>query len=553
MRRLMRVLLLALLSALLSALVGTPALAEVVRIHDLSPEQLGELRQQHDFWGLDQRADAAVFWLDAEARKQLSLHGYRIEPDPQRQAEFERWQTIDRSAWRAGSLGTIPGFGCYRTVSQTHADLQALVLQFPDRAEWRDIGDSWQIGAGSAPGDSIFALVIRNPDSPHPRAPLVIMAAQHARELATAEIATRFAELLLLNPDRDPDLAWLADHREIHIIAQQNPDGRRQVEAGDSFWRKNHNETACPGSNPGVDLNRNSTMFWGQASSSNSCSDSYRGGFAGSEPETQAVQAYLTTVFTPQRPGGGPNDPAPADAEGLFISLHSFGQLVLFPWEGLGGQNENNAPNHTGLATLGRRFGFETNYDVGRWQLLGPAGGTMVDFAYSEFGVAAYTFEVGTSFTQSCTSFESTVWPANRRALLLAAKAARQPYLEPAGPAITALTGSIEQGAIRLLGQADDSRYFRGNVTEPPAQDPVSEVVEIRVALGAPEQTGAAVFGFVLTPPAVATSFDFSLPAGVTLPVNGRLFVTAVDSQGQTGLPRVVEVTSLIFSDGFEQ
>ena len=61
------------------------------------------------------------------------------------------------------------------------------------------------------------------------------------------------------------------------------------------------------------------------------------------------------------------------------------------------------------------------------------------------------------------------------------------------------------------------------------------------------------MFGFVLTQPAVTKSFDFSLPAGVTLPVNGRLFVTAVDSQGQTGLPRVVEVTSLIFSDGFEQ
>jgi hypothetical protein len=540
------------LIALLLVLLCGPSAADVVRIHGLDPAQLGELRQHHDFWGLDRRAGAAVFWLEAGQRQQLVAEGFRVEPDPERQAEFERWQSIDRSQWPAGSPGTIPGFGCYRTVSQTHADLQALALQFPGRAEWRDIGDSWQTGAGSAPGDSIFALVITNPDSPHPRAPFVLMAAQHARELATAEIATRFAELLLINPDDDPDLAWLADHREIHIIAQQNPDGRRQVEAGDSFWRKNHNETACTGGNEGVDLNRNSTVLWGDFSSSSACSDSYRGGFAGSEPETTAVEDYLATVFAPQRPGGGLNDPAPADAVGLFISLHSFGELVLFPWEGLAAGNQNNAPNHDGLAILGRRFGFETGYAVGRWQLLGPAGGTMVDYAYGEFGVAAYTFEVGDTFTQSCSSFESNVWPVNREALKLAAKAARRPYLEPAGPTITALSASLDQGAIRLVGNADDGRYFRGGVTEPPAQDPVSDVVEIRVALGAPEDTGAPAFAFAPATPAVSTSFDVRLPAGVTLPSNGRLFVTAVDSQGQTGLPRLIEAPDLVFNDGFE-
>lgn len=540
------------LIVLLLVLLGAPAGAEIVRIHGLAPAQLGELRQQHDFWGLDPRSGAAVFWLEAPQQQNLRALGFQIEPDRERQAEFERWQAIDRSNWRAGSLGTIPGFDCYRSVSQTHADLQALASQFPDRAEWRDIGDTWQQSAGSVPGDSIFALVITNPDSPHPRAPFVLMAAQHARELATAEIATRFAELLLRNPNDDPDLAWLTDHREIHIIAQQNPDGRRQVEAGDAFWRKNHNETACPSSNPGVDLNRNSSVLWGDFSSTNACSDSYRGGFAGSEPETTAVQDYLATVFDPQRPGGGLNDPAPADAEGLFISLHSFGELVLFPWEGMAVGNQNNAPNHDGLATLGRRFGFLTNYDVGRWQLLGPAGGTMVDYAYGEFGVAAYTFEVGTSFTQSCASFEATVWPANREALTLAAKAARRPYREPAGPEITTLEASIDQSAVRLLGTADDSRFFRGGVTEPPAQDPIADVVEIRVALGAPEETIAPVFSFTPISPAVTASFDISLPAGVTLPSNGRLFVTAVDSQGQAGLPRVIMAPDRLFNDGFE-
>ncbi|MFN2334178.1 MAG: M14 family zinc carboxypeptidase, partial [Wenzhouxiangellaceae bacterium] len=235
-----------------------------------------------------------------------------------------------------------------------------------------------------------------------------------------------------------------------------------------------------------------------------------------SEPETQAVQNYLESVFQRQRPGGGQNDPAPADAEGVFISLHSFGELVLLPWEDLGGQNENNAPNHNALTVLGRRFGFLTDYAVGRWQLLPPAGGTMTDFAYAEFGVAAYTFEVGTTFMQSCDRFEARIWPDNFQALKLAAKSARRPYLEPAGPAITALNVTLKDGHIRISGTADDTRYFRGNVTEPPTDDPIAEVVEIRITPGLPESAGGKPLVFALDPPASIASFEFVLPDGVT-------------------------------------
>jgi len=537
-------------AALALLLLAAPLGAEVVRITDLSPARLGELRAQYDFWGLDREAGAAVFWLDPADRARLEAAGLRIVTDVQRNAELAAWNALDRSGFRRGAGGSIPGFACYRTVTQTHADLEALAVQHPDRARWVEVGATWQLGNGSAPGDTIQALVIENPDSPHSRAPLVVMAAQHARELATAEIATRFAELLVENPADDPDIEWLLDHRQVHVIAQQNPDGRRQVEAGEGFWRKNHNETACPSTNPGIDLNRNSTVFWGDFSSGSTCSDAYRGPVVASEPETRAIQDYLATVFADQRPGGL-TTPAPDTAEGLFISIHSFGELVLFPWEGLGGGNENNAPNHDGLAILGRRMAEPTGYDVGRWQLLGPAGGTTVDYAYHEFGVAAYTFEVGTTFQQSCSRFESTIWPTNLDALLLAVKAARRPYREPAGPSITALA-AITDGGIRLTGTADDTLYFRGSVTEPPASDPISDVVELRVAAGAPADTGSPTWAFPITVPATIASFDVTLPSGATLPANGRLFVTAIDSAGQEGLPRMVRVPVPLFIDGFE-
>jgi len=534
-------------------LLPTAAWGEVVRIHDLETEQLAALRDRHDFWGVDWRSGYAVFNLDAGERRKLEQAGFAITDDIERSRELAEWRAAtDRAAGRRVA-DTIPGFACYRTVDATHATLAGLASAHPGRATLNEIGDTWQAGAGGEPGDSIRALVLTNGASPHPKAPLVIFAAQHARELATAEIATRFAELLLQNPADDPDIDWLLDHREIHIIAQANPDGRRQVEQGAFLWRKNHNESACPEGNlsstwPGIDLNRNSTFLWGNFSSSDTCNQTYRGPVSASEPETLAIQNYLTSVFDDQRPASDLVSPAPADARGVFISLHSWGELVLLPWEGLGGQNENNAPNHDGLTVLGRRFGFLNNYAVGRWQLLGPAGGTTVDFAYGEFGVAAYTFEVGISFTQSCASFESTVWPDNREALLLAAKAARRPYLEPAGPEITALHVGFA-GGVRLTGTADDARFFRGNVTEPPS-DPVSDVVELRVALELPEHLATETWTFPVSVPGEQADFDVVLPTDI--PYEGRLFVTAVDDTGQPGLARVVEYTDLIHANGFE-
>lgn len=532
------------------------AAADIVRVYDLSPAQLAEVRQHYDFWGVAWREDYAVFRVSPKQRERLESTGLRVETDSVREAELERFSSLAESTRLGTGAETIAGFECYRTVTRTHADLEALADAHPARAEWVDIGDTWQAGAGAEPGDSVFALVLANSQSPHPKAPIVIMAAQHARELATAEIAARFAELLVENPGGDPDIDWLLDHREIHIVAQHNPDGRRQVEQGETLWRKNNNQSACPEGDldttwPGIDLNRNSSFLWGESSSDIECSQTYRGPAVASEPETQAIQGYLEQVFARQRPATDLTSPAPNDAEGVFVSIHSFGELILFPWEGLGPGDENHAPNHDALAFFGRRMGFETGYAVGR-ELLGPAGGTAVDYAYGEFGVAAYTFEVGTSFTQSCESFESTVWPDNRNALLLAVKAARRPYLSPSGPAITALDLGHENGTVVLSGTADDTRYFRGEVAESPANDPIADIVEIRVSIDLPQSQANRTVVFPVSSPEIVVDFDLELPDDITLADNERLFVTAVDAGGRTGLPRVSRLDELIFASGFE-
>ena len=89
-----------------------------------------------------------------------------------------------------------------------------------------------------------------------------ITAAMHAREYATAELVTRFAEYLVENYGSDADVTWVLDHHEIHLMLQTNPDGRKIAE-DHTFWRKNTNSELCDDSDLwGVDLNRNFSFEW---------------------------------------------------------------------------------------------------------------------------------------------------------------------------------------------------------------------------------------------------------------------------------------------------
>jgi hypothetical protein len=68
-----------------------------------------------------------------------------------------------------------------------------------------------------------------------------------------------------------------------------------------------------------------------------------------------------------------------------------------FPW----GWTQTPAPNRQALQTLARKFGFYTGYPAcqsGADGCIYMTDGTTDDFAYGELGVAAYTFELGTSF-----------------------------------------------------------------------------------------------------------------------------------------------------------
>ncbi len=435
----------------------------VVRAYYTDRTMLDSLATWTEPWEVNRQEGYIVLDVDRAGYQWLLDAGFRVEVDPRLTAELTRPREP-----LPGQTEGIPGYPCYRTVEETFDTAQALAAAHPTLATWTDIGDSWEKVNNPAAGYDMMVLRLTNSAVPGPKPKLFIMAAIHAREYTTAELITRFAEYLVENYDLDPDVTWLLDYHEIHLLLQSNPDGRKKAEAG-QLWRKNtHPYGSCAPSSIGVDLNRNYPFQWGccGGSSGNPCAETYRGPSAASEPETQAVVNYVQAQFPDQR-GPGLGDPAPADAMGVFMDIHSYSQLVLWPW----GFTSSPAPNGTALQTLGRKFAYFNGYTPEQAYGLYVTDGTTDDFAYGDLGLAAYTFELGTAFFQDCGTFENTILPDNLPALIYAAKVSRTPYMTPAGPDalnVTALPGGVVAGQpVQLTATINDTRYNNSNGTEP--------------------------------------------------------------------------------------
>jgi carboxypeptidase T len=523
--------------------VPSPQSPFIVRIDFENRDELAVLAGVLDIWEVNHTEGYVIAMITLDQWSWLKLLGYPVTVDEIRTDELNRPRQRD-----AGQTAGIPGYACYRTVEETHSSLAALATHYPNIAEWKDIGDSYDKATPGGPaGYEIHALVLTNKAIAVEKGKLVLLAAVHAREYTTAELATRFAEKLVSGYGVDPDLTWLLDYNEIHIIAQGNPDGRKWAEQGYS-WRKNTNPAGCGFPSYGVDLNRNGSFLWagcpsGGCSSSDPCSILYRGTAPASEPETQAAQNYLHTVFADQR-GPGINDAAPLDTNGVFISLHSYGNLVIYSWDFTG----QDAPNIPELRRLGRKFGYINRYSVcNTSNCLYAVDGSHTDYAYGTFGVATYTVELGTSFFQSCSYFENTILQTNLDALVYAAKAARRPYRVAAGPDTIALrvsASSVVAGtAVTLTARADDTRFFSNGYGP---VEPSQTIAAVRYTVDRPSWAGGTPTALIPTDGAFDSSTEDAhilLDTQDWEPGRYLLFVEGQDTAGNWGAPTAIFLT----------
>lgn len=525
-------------SAVLPQQTGTPL---IVRIYYHDQAGLNRLAAEIDIWEVHQAENYVLAMIWQADFKHYTALGYQIEIDAVKTAQINTpAQPLQNQ--RSG----IPGYPCYRTVEETYAAAEALADAHPSLASWVDIGDSWdKTSANAAAGYDIFVLKLTNSAISGEKPVLFVMSAIHAREYATAELNLRFAEYLLDNYNSNADATWLLDAHEIHLVFQANPDGRKQAESG-ILWRKNCNGNYCSptSSYRGADLNRNFPFQWGccGGSSANPCDNTYRGPSAASEPETTAITTYVRSIFPDQR-ADDLTTAAPTDATGIFIDLHSYGGYVIWPW----GYDYTAAPNATGLTTLGRKFAFLNGYYPDQATGIGyVSDGATDDFAYGDLGVAAYTFEVGTAFFQSCTYFGNTLLTPNLNALLYAAKAARTPYQTPGGPDILNLTASPSTAdwgeTITISASASDAHFSTRNGTE------ATQAIQAAQAYldVPPWESGATPLPFTALDGNFNTTTEnitLNLPATNLSPGRHTLYVRAQDASGSWGAVSALFIT----------
>jgi murein tripeptide amidase MpaA len=116
----------------------------------------------------------------------------------------------------------------------------------------------------------------------------------------------------------------LIDSVDWYIMPVANPDGYEYSHSTDRLWRKTRSgakadrwwgKRTCYG----VDPNRNWDFHWGEGdtSSSDACTDDFRGPRAFSEPETKAMADF---IFTRK------------DQIKIYLTMHSYSQMWLVPW-----------------------------------------------------------------------------------------------------------------------------------------------------------------------------------------------------------------------------
>jgi hypothetical protein len=435
----------------------------VGRVYVEDRHHLNAVAGELDIWEVHPDDGYVVAAVTPQQIRWLEDLGYGIELDAGRTTTLAAPSSLDPRYHYFDDQHPNPSG---RHVVDLLRDIEA---HYPDLTELIDVGDAWLADQPGEPHRDVWVLRVSNEDPAYgsilDKPAFFLSAAMHAREVATAELALRYLQYLTQGYEGeggyglDADVTWLVDRHVAYVLVMHNPDGHVENERDTSNRRRKNmdwDDGCSRYLSYGVDLNRNHSFLWGccGGSSPNPCSYTYRGPSRGSEPETQAFESYFATVMKDQNGPNGDDEIAsasPITTTGMFISLHSYGDMVLWPWS-LGGYG--SAPNHEELRTIGRKFaalsrtaGFAGYDPVGSiWY---DVDGATDDWVYGMFGVPSFTFEVGPD-RGTCKGFFPPYgcldgyggrhfWAENRPAFLYAHRIARRPYLTAYGPDVEGL------------------------------------------------------------------------------------------------------------------
>ena len=210
----------------------------------------------------------------------------------------------------------------YRSVGQLDSLSNLLATWFPAYFT------RFTLPEPSVQGRPVYALRLRAGGGGERRGVMVV-GGTHARELMNPDAIIELAVDLFVSHVVGADITYgnrtwsaaeiklILDTLDLWLVPCMNPDGREYVINVDSLWRKNRRDN--PGTEcDGVDLNRNFDVVWGVTQGQTSCaqcSEVYCGPQAFSEPETRNIRNVLDTRRVD-----------------CFVDVHSYSELVLWPW-----------------------------------------------------------------------------------------------------------------------------------------------------------------------------------------------------------------------------
>ena len=229
----------------------------------------------------------------------------------------------------------------YRTVAQLDSVMEFLATFFPQLCTRHEMPNR------SVQGRPIYALRMRAGGGSNRRGVLLV-GGMHARELMNPDaivdlqldlVRCYLNETGLTLGGRSwsaLDIKVMIEALDIWMLPCANPDGREYVMTADDMWRKNRRDnpgTPCDG----VDVNRNFDFVWGVTGAQTSCSPcqlTFVGPGAFSEPEARNVK-YLCDTHRID----------------VFCDVHSYSELVLYPWGHAPTQTTDPSQRFTSLAT----------------------------------------------------------------------------------------------------------------------------------------------------------------------------------------------------------
>lgn len=265
--------------------------------------------------------------------------------------------------------------GGHYTLAQMEAFLDSFHANYPDL-----ITAKVSLGKSIEGRDVWMVKISDNADTDEPEPEVYYDALHHAREPLGMGAMIQFMDELLSGYGTDPEATYIVDNRELYFVPCVNPDGYefnfQTNPGGGGLWRKNRRNHG--GGDFGVDLNRNYATYWHAPNGGNSTditSSIYRGAAPFSEPETAAIEAFMTSRNFVQT-----------------FSVHAYTDILLRPWSFDVADPTNVAEYQVVGDALTAANGIEHG---GTAEVLYIAAGGAIDHHHLVHGALSWTPELG--------------------------------------------------------------------------------------------------------------------------------------------------------------